>query len=93
LNLDIDMIDIGETGLHIFKPAAHTIKCVQFTRDNCCEFWYRTESHELSFFRNATEIYVVLCKDGHMSHYHGASQEYGWPCGNENVVFVDWGAG
>jgi hypothetical protein len=94
LNLDIDMVDIGETYLDVFKPVAHMIKRLRFTRDNCDdEFWYRTESDELKTFSNVTEIHVVLGKDCGMQNWHGASWEHSWPCGRENVVVVDLEAG
>jgi hypothetical protein len=83
------MVDIGETELSAFKPVAHTINRLRFTRDNTCEYWYRTESNEIDTFSNATEIHVVLCKDGDMENWHGTLVEYRWPCSSEKVVVVD----
>lgn len=93
LNLDIDMVDIGETYISIFEPVAHTITRLRFTRDHSDEFWYHTEVSQLRVFSNVSEIHVVLCRDGDMQNWHGTSLELSWPRGSENVMVVDSKAG
>jgi hypothetical protein len=51
------------------------------------EFFYHSEVRELHRFVNVMEIYVV-CADGLYS-WLGALEEHYWPCGEENVFFID----
>jgi hypothetical protein len=90
LNLDIDMVSIGNTDLGAFRPSAHLIKRLRFTRDNTDEDWCRgLECDELQHFTNVSEIHVVLCENGDFENWHGASDDYIWNCGAENVTFID----
>ncbi|CAN9367730.1 unnamed protein product [Alternaria alternata] len=82
LNLDIDMVSIGNTDLGAFRPSAHLIKRLRFTRDNTDEDWCRgLECDELQHFTNVSEIHVVLCENGDFENWHGASDDYIWNCG------------
>jgi hypothetical protein len=89
INLDIDTVDIGETYFSFFEPVAHLIKRLRFTRDVTEEYWYHTESRELRIFTNLIEIQVAVESSDFMVRWHGASIEYFWPCGEENVVVVE----
>ena len=90
LNLDIDMVSIGNTDLGAFRPSAHLIKRLRFTRDNTDEDWCRgLECDELQHFTNMSKIHVVLWENGDFENWHGASDDYIWNCGAENVTFID----
>ncbi|KAB2108854.1 hypothetical protein AG0111_0g2486 [Alternaria gaisen] len=90
LNLDIDIVSIGESGCDILGPVAHLIKRLRLTRDPTEEWWGRSGGHyELDQFENVSEIQVVLCEDGDMEDWHGASEHYRWHCGAENVLLID----
>jgi hypothetical protein len=90
INLDIDMVSIGDTILEAFRPYAHLIKRLKFMCDNTDEFWCRGEGcDELQHFTNVSEIHVVLSENGDFENWHGASDDYIWNCGAENVTFID----
>jgi ribosomal protein L11 methylase PrmA len=90
LNLDIDMVSIGDSWLHIFRPIAQMIKRLRFSRDNNDESWCSLgEAEELRHYKNVSEIHVVVSENGDMEDWHGASQRYLWPCGVENVLIID----
>jgi hypothetical protein len=94
LNLDIDMVSIGWSNFEAFRPVAHLIKRLRFTRDNTDEYWARgRESEELHYYKNVSEIHVVLCEGGEFWHWQWAAQDYTWPCGKENVLFIDYEQG
>jgi hypothetical protein len=93
LNLDIDMVSIGKTELSLFKPVAHLIRRLRFTRGHCgddymWEYWERWESQEVGTFKNTTEIHVV-CERGNFWDWCGSSEDIYWPCGVENVAMVN----
>ncbi|KAI1770461.1 hypothetical protein F4818DRAFT_432955 [Hypoxylon cercidicola] len=87
LNLDIDMVSIGECYLENFAPVALSIKRLRLERENSDESFYYFESHLLRDWKNTEEIHVV-CKDG-MWNWHRASIEHFWPCAEENLWFFD----
>ncbi|KAI6092136.1 hypothetical protein F4821DRAFT_224982 [Hypoxylon rubiginosum] len=87
LNLDIDMVSIGECHLSNFAPVALSIKRLRLERENSDESFYYFESHLLRDWRNTEEIHVV-CTDG-MEAWHGASNDHPWPCAEENLWFFD----
>ncbi|KAF2809811.1 uncharacterized protein BDZ99DRAFT_36873 [Mytilinidion resinicola] len=89
LNLDIDMISIGQTSFFVFKSVAPTIKRLKFERENSDEGFYHWESSEIRDFVNVKEIHVV-CADG-MGAWHKATYEHYFPCGPENVFYIDPG--
>jgi hypothetical protein len=84
------MVSIGGTHFDYLNPVKHMIKRLRFERDNIDEFWFRgEESLQLHTFVNAAEVHAVLCEDGDMQHWHGASEDHGWPCPVENVFIAD----
>ncbi len=87
LNLEIDMASIGTTYFDRFRPVAHLIKRLSFERKNGCESFYHFEAKEIASFANAKEIHV-LCPEG-IEAWHEASKEHYFPCGPENLFFID----
>ncbi|KAL2141281.1 hypothetical protein VTI28DRAFT_2616 [Corynascus sepedonium] len=87
LNLEIDMISIESCRFDNFKPVARLIRRLRFKGNNGSEAFYYFESRELRNFVNAKEIHVV-CEDT-IESWHGAGMEHPWPCGMENVLFID----
>jgi hypothetical protein len=87
LNWDIDMVDIGTSEFRYFEPVATQIKRLKFERENGDEFFYNTEKSELMKFVNVEEIHVD-CADGFWM-WGEAVYDHPWPCGPENVVFID----
>lgn len=87
MNFDIDIIDIGASYLGYYKPVSEYIQRLRLKREESAEAWYHWEVRELLEFPNLKEIYVV-CADGLFS-WIGALEEHTWPCGEENVFFID----
>jgi hypothetical protein len=87
VDFDIDIIDIGTSLLENYKPVAEKILRLRLEREESAEGWYHWEVRELLEFRSLEEIYVV-CADG-LFAWIGASEEHAWPCGEENVSFID----
>ncbi|KAI1841647.1 hypothetical protein JX266_012200 [Neoarthrinium moseri] len=87
LNRDIDMISIGTTPFSCFAPVASHIRRLEFESQNSIESFYRCEVRELHYFVNVKEIHVV-CADG-MAAWLGSAEDYYWPCGEENLFFID----
>ncbi|KAK4150657.1 hypothetical protein C8A00DRAFT_17858, partial [Chaetomidium leptoderma] len=87
LNPEIDMISIGTTGFEAFKPVAHLFKRLRFERNNGDESFYYFEADKLRLFVNTKEIHVV-CPEG-IEAWHEASKEHHFPCGAENLFFID----
>ncbi|KAI1810269.1 hypothetical protein GGS20DRAFT_568254 [Poronia punctata] len=87
LNMDIDMVSIGNTPFGVFAPVAASIKRLMFRRQNSDDSFYHFEVKELRNWVNTEEIRVV-CEDG-MEAWHGASYEHSWPCALENLWFFD----
>jgi hypothetical protein len=85
-NLDIDIIDIGTTELHIFLPVASLIHRLKFARENQ-DFFFHAEVYELPRFSNVKELHVV-CAAG-LWQWLGASEDHYWACGVENVFMID----
>jgi hypothetical protein len=87
INMDIDVMDIGDTHMAYFKPIAHLIKRLKFNRMIINENWYDTESALLQIFTNVEEI-QILCGD---SFYNWGDEvdSFVWPCPLENLVFID----
>jgi hypothetical protein len=89
LNLDIDMIYVHHDLVHA-QHVAHLIKRLRFTADNSYDpWWYSSESEQLRNFINVEEIHVIVNEKDHFSGWHGASEQYLWLCGKENVLFID----
>ncbi|OTB01630.1 hypothetical protein M426DRAFT_265732 [Hypoxylon sp. CI-4A] len=87
LNLDIDMVSIGNCHLDYFVPIALSVKRLKLVRENSDEGFYYFESHRLREWKNTEEI-LVVCTDG-MEAWHKASTEHCWPCDEENLWFFD----
>lgn len=87
LNWDVDTVDMGTSEFRYYNSIASRIKRLRFSRENGDEFFYNTEKRELMKFVNAEEIYVD-CADG-LWMWGGAYYEHAWPCGRDNVVFID----
>jgi hypothetical protein len=91
LNLDIDIIDIGETALWCFKPAALTIRRLKLEREwgasSKGEAFYHSEQDELQDFEHVEEIHIV-CADG-LYAWGDIFEGHYWPCGEENVFLID----
>lgn len=87
LNLDIDVVSIGDQHFDWFKSVAPLFRQLKFARDNGYEFWERGESGEMWQFINARKIYVDI--GGHdFVYWHGSSEDYFWSCGSENVYMI-----
>jgi hypothetical protein len=87
LNLEIDIVSIATCEFSSFKPVAHLIRRLRFEREIGNDYFYYSEARELRSFVNAKEIHVV-CIDS-IESWHEASKEHCWPCGGENVFFID----
>lgn len=87
VNFDIDVIDIGETPFECYRPAASSIQRLKFNRKNSDKGFYHFEARDLAMFTNLKEARVV-CADGIRSWW-GAGEEHYWPCGAENLYFID----
>lgn len=87
LNLETDMVSIGRSAFRDFASVAPMIKRLRFERQNSEEYFYHWEVEELRTFSNVKEIHIV-CADG-MRAWHQASEEHYWPCGRENLFFID----
>jgi len=79
------MLDIGMSDS--FKYIASAVKRLKFERENGDEYFYYTESRKLLNFVNVEEIRVV-CADGFWMWFD-AFDQHAWPCGDDNVVFID----
>jgi hypothetical protein len=84
LNLDIDMVSIGETKLKAFRSVARLIKQLRLECD-VLEYAFLLEEHEMSMFVNVKEIHMVLPEDGDAEHSREFAQRCSWPCGSENI--------
>lgn len=87
VNWDIDMISIGRTCFKNFTPVAPLIRRLRFERDTLDESFYHFEAAALRQFVNAEEIHVV-CADAFRT-WDWTSERHYWPCGRENVFFID----
>jgi hypothetical protein len=96
VNLEIDIISIGRTLFCAFQPVALSIRRLKFAR-NVSSFMvamqpiFLFEARELRDFSNAEDVYVE-CEDGLYRWYRLADRIL-WPCGQNNVIFIDPGGG
>ncbi|USP81240.1 hypothetical protein yc1106_08514 [Curvularia clavata] len=89
LNLDVDTIFIHGR-FEVLWPIAHRIKRLRFISKSGEDPWFFfTPCRELRKFVNALEIHVVVNETDAFQDWHGASEDYYWPCGPENVSFID----
>jgi hypothetical protein len=86
-NLNIDTIDIGETNFERYKKVAKSIRYLKFAREMQSESFYHFETHGISYFANVKEIWI-LPLDG-LGCCVGAGEEHYWPCGPENLFYID----
>ena len=87
-NFDADTVSIGKTDLHDFRAVARQIPRLRLERTLSCEYFSRTESNLIGgLFANLAEIYLV-CREGMRSGYK-VTDDTDFPCGPENVYFVD----
>ncbi|KAL2145842.1 hypothetical protein VTI28DRAFT_6139 [Corynascus sepedonium] len=88
LNFDVDMVSIGKTELRDFRAVAHQVRRLRLERSLFSETFSRTESALIGdLFFNLTEVHLI-CLDGMRSGYSVTEDIY-FPCGPENVYFVD----
>lgn len=90
VNFAVDMISIGETMFDVVKPEADLIRRLKIEREND-ELFYHRCSEDLRWFSNVVETHVV-CIDG-PENWHLAGEEIYWPCGRENLWFIEKGTG
>ncbi len=88
LKFDVDMVSIGKTELRDFRAVAHQVRRLRLERSLWTEFFSYTESELLGhLFANLAEIHLI-CAGGMRSGYKVTDDIY-FPCGPENVYFVD----
>lgn len=83
----MDIVDIGTSLLKHYKPVAHLIHRLKIEREMKSEWFYYSEIFDVEDFVNLKEIYIVP-SDG-LSACVGATEEHYWPCGEENVFYID----
>ncbi|KAF2743581.1 hypothetical protein M011DRAFT_372674, partial [Sporormia fimetaria CBS 119925] len=100
LNWDFDVISIGRTRLEKFLPVKTLIQRLKLERNRNDGFWddsadytlgREDENPELRSFINVREIYIVM--DSFDMMYGLRSTVETWPCGADNVVFIDGASG
>ncbi|KAI0513260.1 hypothetical protein F5B22DRAFT_611859 [Xylaria bambusicola] len=86
LNFAVDVVSIGRCSLEPFKTVASLIQRLKMERAISVErdAWQMLKLKE---FVNVKEIYIV-CLDG-MKTWHKVSEEYFYPCGRENLFFIN----
>jgi hypothetical protein len=86
-NLDIDLINIGNSLFDDFQPVAKLFLRLKFEKEMQSESFYHGEVEGVRHFVNAKEIHIVVL-DGLFACV-GATEEHYWPCGEENVFYID----
>ena len=86
INFDTDVICVGTSWFSDYEAVAPKVQRLTFWgknphRDAC---FYPLE---LEIFFNVRKIYVV--SDVDLWEWDNTVDEYTWPCGNENVFFID----
>ena len=87
VNLQLDIIDIGEQMFELFENCGNRIRRLHFIANNTCETWYRTFSQGLGFFDNLVQCFV-LAGDGWES-WEEAFYEHYWSCDGDNLYIID----
>ncbi|PVI08684.1 hypothetical protein DM02DRAFT_637374 [Periconia macrospinosa] len=87
VNTEIDIIDIGEFPFQCFQSIAHLIRRLKFTRKESDEIFFHWEVEDVRLFVNVKEIHIV-CADG-LAAWVDALEYHYWPCGDDNVFFID----
>ena len=70
-----------------FKLVAPFIQRLRFAREMQAEWFYYAEVEDVKYFVNTREIWIVPL-DGLFSCV-GATEDHYWPCGEDNVFFID----
>lgn len=87
-NFDNDMVSIGKTDMSDFRAVAYQVRRLRLERVLSDEYFARNESELIGrYFRYLTEIRLI-CLDGIRAAYTITEDTY-FPCGPENVYFVD----
>lgn len=87
-NFDKDTMSIGDTDMHDFWAVARQVRRLRLERALSNEYFSRTESLLFArLFRNVSEVHLV-CLEGIRSGYL-VTEDTEFPCGPENVYFVD----
>ncbi|KAK4643737.1 hypothetical protein QC761_405540 [Podospora bellae-mahoneyi] len=86
-NFGIDVMSVGATDLHDFRAVAHQVRRLRLERELSSEYFSYTESKLFRKFGNLAEVHLV-CLDGVLAGY-GVTNDIYFPCGPENVYFVD----
>ena len=86
-NLEIDTIDIGMSFFERYEKVAKSIRYLKFAREMQAEWFYYGEVNDVQDFVNAKEIWIVPL-DG-LGCCVNATEEHYWPCGEENVYYID----
>ena len=91
LNLDMDTVDIGRTHLGLFEKVQLTIKRLRLYRIWGDEYWDRWEIKDVSDFANLQTVQIVTDTFGGL---YGVMEDVEhFPCGPENVFFIDSDSG
>ncbi|KAK3290786.1 uncharacterized protein B0H64DRAFT_412140 [Chaetomium fimeti] len=89
LNLDIDMVSVGQTELRDFRAVARQVRRLRLERSMGCEVFSHTESKLIGrLFANLTEVHLI-CRGWGMRSAYRVTDDIDFPCGPENVYFVD----
>ncbi|KAJ4359618.1 uncharacterized protein N0V89_000173 [Didymosphaeria variabile] len=88
VNFDMDIIDVGRySHFDVYEKVASMVQRLRFEAENHYDPVFDFGMERAKIFSNAKEIYVV-CKYG-LTPWWGALEDYYWPCGGENVWFID----
>lgn len=85
INLDIDMVSVGEDGLELYKHVAPLIQLLRFAVE-LDEVFYLFERHRLRLFTNLKLVHIIAL-DG-LGFWYGSYFAIDWPCDDENVYLI-----
>ncbi|KAG4442090.1 hypothetical protein IFR05_002427 [Cadophora sp. M221] len=89
LNLDLDVVSIGDADVHEFEAVGYQIKRLRLERLLDDEYFARSEVQSISkVFRNLREIQMV-CSGGIRDGYRRTEDDDYAGLGPENVYFLD----
>ena len=86
-DLEINTVDIGKSLFRSFEKVAESIRYLKFSVEMQAEWFYYGGVTDVKNFINAKEIWIVPL-DG-LGCCVGATEEHYWPCGEENVYYID----
>jgi hypothetical protein len=87
VDFDIDTLDIGDSAFMLYKAVAPMIKRLKIKGRNSDPIYYHEQIRRIRIFTNVKEIQVV-CADG-VDNWSGAIAEHFWPCGVQNVWYIE----